>query len=131
MNIPRLNLPRVVIVGGGFAGITVAKRLKESRVQVIMIDKNNYHTFQPLLYQVATSGLEPDSIAYPIRKIFNEYENFHFRIASVQRIIPDTNTLVTNKGEINYDYLVLTTGAQTNYFGLDDVKKIKHAYENH
>ncbi|MCZ6521879.1 MAG: NAD(P)/FAD-dependent oxidoreductase [Bacteroidetes bacterium] len=124
MNIPRLNLPRVVIVGGRFAGLIVAKRLKKSRLQVIMIDKNNYHTFQPLLYQVATSGLEPDSITYPIRKIFNEYENFHFRIASVQRIIPDKNTLVTNKGEINYDYLVLTTGAQTNYFGLDDVKKL-------
>ncbi len=78
MNIPTSNVPRVVIVGGGFGGLQLAKSLSGQKFQVVMLDKNNYHTFQPLLYQVASAGLEPDSIAYPIRKIFSSHQNFFF-----------------------------------------------------
>ena len=73
MNLPRSNKSRIVIIGGGFAGMNLAKNLRNSGYQIVLIDKNNFHTFQPLLYKVATAGLEPDSIAYPLRKIFNNY----------------------------------------------------------
>ena len=91
MNIPDLKIPRVVIVGCGFGGLQLAKSLRKARVQIVMFDTNNYHTFQPLLYQVATSGLEPDSIAYPIRKIFKKQKNFLFRWGKVENIIPEKN----------------------------------------
>ncbi|MFK7908124.1 MAG: FAD-dependent oxidoreductase, partial [Chitinophagales bacterium] len=84
--LPQTNNPRIVIIGGGFGGIELAKKLRKQEVQIVMIDKNNFHTFQPLLYQVATAGLEPDSIAYPLRKIFKRQENFHFRMAEAQQI---------------------------------------------
>lgn len=87
MNIPRSNFPRVVIIGGGFAGISLAKKLANRDVQVVLLDRHNYHTFQPLLYQVSTGGLEPDSIAYPIRKILKDFPNFFFRLAMVQRVV--------------------------------------------
>ncbi len=86
MNIPQSNLPRIVIIGGGFAGIALAKKLKNQKVQVVLIDKHNYHTFQPLLYQVATGGLEAGSIAYPIRKIIQEFNDFYFRLGRVNEI---------------------------------------------
>ncbi len=89
MNIPHSDKNRIVIIGGGFAGISLAKKLKNLEVQLVMIDKHNYHTFQPLLYQVSTSGLEPDSIAYPLRKVLNNLNDFHF---SGQRL----NTLTLN-----------------------------------
>lgn len=84
MNLPYSKHPRLVIVGGGFAGISLARNLINQPLQVVMVDRRNYHTFQPLLYQVSTSGLEPDSIAYPIRKIFNKSENVFFKLAEVQ-----------------------------------------------
>ncbi|MCB0435832.1 MAG: FAD-dependent oxidoreductase, partial [Mangrovimonas sp.] len=83
MNIPQTSFPRIVIIGGGFAGISLAKKLAKQEVQVVLLDKHNYHTFQPLLYQVSTGGLEPDSIAYPIRKIVKNFPNFFFRLANV------------------------------------------------
>ena len=86
MNIPVSKHPRIVIVGGGFAGIALARKLRNQPVQVVLIDKHNYHTFQPLLYQVATGGLEAGSIAYPIRKIVQEYKDFYFRLARVNEI---------------------------------------------
>ena len=86
MNIPNATLPRIVIIGGGFAGIALAKKLKNKKVQVVLLDKHNYHTFQPLLYQVATGGLEAGSIAYPIRKVIQEYDEFYFRLTNVQEI---------------------------------------------
>ena len=86
MNIPNTTKPRIVIIGGGFAGIAIAKKLRNKNVQVVLIDKHNYHTFQPLLYQVATGGLEAGSIAYPIRKVFQEYKDFYFRLTSVAEI---------------------------------------------
>ncbi|MEN7546801.1 NAD(P)/FAD-dependent oxidoreductase [Rapidithrix thailandica] len=123
IDVPELNIPRVVIVGGGFAGIELIKGLRNKDVQVVLLDRNNYHTFQPLLYQVATAGLEPDSIAYPLRKIFKEYQNFHFRLAEVERVEEDNQLIHTNIGAIKYDYLVLATGSRTNFFGLENVQE--------
>ncbi|PTQ96866.1 NADH dehydrogenase [Mucilaginibacter yixingensis] len=114
--------PRVVIIGGGFGGIQVAKSLKNAPVEVMMLDKHNYHTFQPLLYQVAMGALEGDSIAFPIRRIFGRQKNFTFHWAEVQRINPDNNTVTANIGEIKFDYLVIATGANTNYFGSKDIE---------
>ena len=86
MNIPNSTLPRVVIIGGGFAGIAVAKKLKNKKVQVVLLDKHNYHNFQPLMYQVATGGLEAGSIAYPIRKVIQENEDFSYMLTTVQEM---------------------------------------------
>ncbi|MBC7745884.1 MAG: NAD(P)/FAD-dependent oxidoreductase [Flavobacterium sp.] len=122
-SIPESAFPRVVIVGGGFGGIELAKRLKKQDVQVLMLDRHNYHTFQPLLYQVATGGLEADSIAFPLRKIFKGYPNFTFRITEVLRVDPQLKTLETTIGDIKYDYLVIATGSDTNFFGQ---KKMEH-----
>jgi NADH dehydrogenase len=115
--------PRVVIIGGGFGGIELAKHLKDKSVEVLMVDKNNYHTFQPMLYQVAMGDIEADSIAFPIRKIFTGQKNFTFRMATVERINPEKNSISTNIGEIPYDYCVIATGSDTNYFGNDELKK--------
>lgn len=123
LNIPKTNNQRVIIIGGGFAGLNLAKHLKNKAFQVVMIDKHNYHTFQPLLYQVATAGLEPDSIAYPIRNIFKNYPNFYFRMAKAEKIDAAKKVLQTNIGEIAYDKLVIATGSETNYFGMKDVEQ--------
>ena len=123
MNIPDIDLPRVVIIGGGFAGLKLARKLNKKQYQVVLIDKNNYHTFQPLLYQVASSGLEPDSIAYPIRRTFQNKQNFHFRLTEVININSDTLTIETTTGALSYDKLVIATGATTNFFGMDNVAK--------
>lgn len=123
MNIPHANIPRIVIIGGGFGGLQLAKTLKNKRFQLVLLDQNNFHTFQPLLYQVATAGLEPDSIAYPIRKIFKEQDNFYFRMAEVNRVDTAQKIIYTNIGELSYDYLVLATGSNTNFFGMKDVEK--------
>ena len=123
MNIPHSTLSRVIIIGGGFAGIALAKALKKQAVQVVLIDKNNYHTFQPLLYQVATGGLEDGSIAYPLRKVIQEYENFYFRLTNVQEIDTKNQKVITEIGELEYDYLVMATGAKTNYFGNKEIER--------
>ncbi|WP_299756438.1 NAD(P)/FAD-dependent oxidoreductase [uncultured Pontibacter sp.] len=125
LNIPDTTKPRVVIIGGGFGGINLAKKLSGKDFQVIMFDKQNYHGFWPLLYQVATAGLEPDSIAEPLRKIFgaDDYEDFHFRLVKVIGINPESRTIATLIGDINYDYLVIATGTKPNYFGNDQIKK--------
>lgn len=122
MNIPRSSFPRIVIIGGGFAGISLAKRLRNKKVQVVLLDKHNYHNFQPLMYQVATGGLEPDSIAYPIRKIVQEYKDFYFRLAEVRDIDPENNIIYADIGDIKYDYLVIATGSKTNYFGNKEIE---------
>lgn len=124
VNVPENNMPRVVVIGGGFGGVTLAEKLKNEPIQVVMFDKNNYHTFQPLLYQVATGGLEPDSIAFPIRKWFKGHKNFHFRMAEVQRIDVKDKVVYTSIGEITFDYLVVATGSRTNFFGMDEIERM-------
>ncbi|MDY2586005.1 NAD(P)/FAD-dependent oxidoreductase [Winogradskyella aquimaris] len=119
--LPDSSLPRVVIIGGGFAGLALVEKLKHKEVQVVLFDKNNFHQFQPLFYQVATSALEPDSIVFPFRKQFKGYKNVVFRLAEVEEIQPSSNTLITSKGKVHYDYLVLATGTTTNFFGMDSV----------
>ncbi|QWX83980.1 NAD(P)/FAD-dependent oxidoreductase [Cellulophaga sp. HaHaR_3_176] len=121
MNLPNTNQKRIVIIGGGFAGISVAKKLKNLDAQIVMIDRHNYHTFQPLLYQVSTSGLEPDSIAYPIRKVLKELDNFFFRLAEVEKIDPKKQEIITSIGALSYDYLVMATGTKTNYFNNENI----------
>ncbi len=123
MNIPQTSFPRVVIIGGGFAGLEIARGLEKQEIQVVLIDKHNYHTFQPLLYQVATGGLEPDSIAFPLRKRFNDKENFYFRLAEVTQIKPEQHTIDTTIGELTYDELVIATGSTTNFFGNKNIQK--------
>ena len=123
MNIPRSNCPRIVIIGGGFGGISLAQKLSKKEVQVVLLDKNNYHTFQPLLYQVSTGGLEPDSIAYPLRKVLIGYDNFFFRLAEVNEIQAEKKILSTTIGNLSYDYLVVATGSVTNFFGNDALEK--------
>ncbi|MBN4084719.1 NAD(P)/FAD-dependent oxidoreductase [Flavobacteriaceae bacterium AH-315-B10] len=122
MNIPSTSFPRIVIIGGGFAGVSLVKSLANKNVQVVLLDKHNYHTFQPLLYQVSTAGLEPDSIAYPFRKIIKKNKNSFFRLAEIQEINPNTNEVITNIGNLNYDYLVIATGTKTNFFGNKSVE---------
>jgi NADH dehydrogenase len=123
MNIPDINLKRVVIIGGGFGGLRLAKKLSTQNFQVVLLDKHNYHAFQPLLYQVATAGLEPDSIAHAIRQIFAKKQNFYFRIAQVQHIDPATQIISSNIGDLHYDYLVIATGSSTNYYGNKNIEK--------
>ncbi len=116
------NIPKVIIIGGGFGGIQISKKLKNKAVEVLMLDRHNYHTFQPLLYQVATGGLEPDSIAFPLRKVFKGQSNFTFRVADVSEIITSENKVITDIGEFTYDYLVLATGSETNFFGQKEIE---------
>nr|WP_294776566.1 NAD(P)/FAD-dependent oxidoreductase [uncultured Flavobacterium sp.] len=123
MNIPASNKPRVVIIGGGFAGIALAKKLRNKNVQVVLLDKHNYHTFQPLLYQVATGGLEAGSIAYPIRKVIQEYRDFYFRLTSVKEIDTKEQKVISEIGDLHYDYLVIATGSKTNYFGNKEIER--------
>ncbi|MFD2566238.1 NAD(P)/FAD-dependent oxidoreductase [Pseudotenacibaculum haliotis] len=123
MNIPQTSFPRVVIIGGGFAGLAVAKGLQKQELQVVLLDKHNYHTFQPLLYQVATGGLEPDSIAFPLRKTINNLENYFFRLTEVTNINSETNTVETTIGNLEYDYLVIATGSKTNFFGNKNIEE--------
>lgn len=117
MNIPTIDLPRVVVIGAGFAGLKLARQINSNHYQVVLVDKNNYHTFQPLLYQVASAGLEPDSIAYPIRKILRRKPNTYYRMAEVEGVELNQKLVNTNIGKIKYDYLVIATGAGNNFFG--------------
>jgi len=127
MNIPQSSKKRVVIIGGGFAGISLAKKLKKnpetSGLQVVLLDKHNYHTFQPLLYQVATGGLEAGSIAYPIRKVMQDCEDFYFRLTSVKEIDTVHQKVLSEIGDLHYDYLVIATGSKTNYFGNKEIER--------
>jgi NADH dehydrogenase len=123
MNIPHIDLPRIVVIGCGFAGLNLVKTIRSKDYQVVLFDKNNYHTFQPLMYQVASAGLEPDSIVYPIRKVFNRKKNFHFRMATVHQIDSDNQLVYTSIGSIDYDFLVMATGADSNFFGMENIQK--------
>ena len=117
LEIPTSDKPRLVIIGGGFAGIQLVKSLKNSNYQIVLLDRHNYHTFQPLLYQVATAGLEPDSIAGALRQLFEKHKDFYFRMARVTGIDPEKKCIKTLVGELSYDLLVIANGSKTNYFG--------------
>jgi len=114
--------PKVVIIGAGFGGIALAKAFKNKKVDVLLIDKNNYHNFQPLMYQIATGGLEPYSIAYPVRRIFRGYKNIRFRMAEVNSVDTKSKQIISSTGSFPYDYLILATGSQTNYFNFEPIK---------
>ncbi len=116
LKIPSTGQKRLVIIGGGFGGIEIAKKLKNQPLQIVMLDKHNYHCFQPLLYQVATGGLEPGSIAYPLRKFMQDIPNGIFRLAEVRNIDAVNQKIHTDIGDLNYDYLVIATGSTTNFF---------------
>lgn len=123
-NIRNTGKKRVVIVGGGFAGLELAKRVLKKNFQVVVIDKNNYHQFQPLFYQVATAGLEPSSISFPLRKVFHRRSgDIHFRMAQMQKVHPDKQFVETDIGALSYDYLVIATGVSTNYFGMENIRE--------
>jgi NADH dehydrogenase len=121
INIPESDKKRVVIVGGGFAGLTLAQKLIRSDYQVVLIDKNNYHQFQPLFYQVAMAGLEPSSIVFPLRKAFQKNKDVYIRVAEVKSVDTQNKFLNTSVGICNYDYLVLAIGADTNFFGNEEI----------
>jgi len=123
LNIPDTRLKRIVIAGGGFAGLKLASRLNGKPFQVILIDRNNFHQFQPLFYQVATAGLEPSAISFPLRKIFQHSENILIRVTEILNINLESNKITTTLGELDYDYLVLATGADTNFFGMDRITR--------
>ena len=118
-------IPRkVVVVGGGFAGINIIKRLcRDQRFQVTLVDINNYHFFPPLLYQVATAFIEPSNISYPFRRMFQKKKNLRFHMGELLRVNPGNNTIETDTGTLNYDYLVLSVGTRSNYFGMDNVQR--------
>ncbi|MCB0521038.1 MAG: NAD(P)/FAD-dependent oxidoreductase [Lewinellaceae bacterium] len=122
-NIPDTRQQRIVIVGGGFAGLKLAQSLRKSNYQIVLVDKNNYHQFQPLFYQVATAGLEPSAISFPLRKIFQEQPNVHFRVASLENVDADNQTITTDIGQLHYDFLVLAIGARTNFFGNQNLRR--------
>jgi NADH dehydrogenase len=123
-NIPQTDKKRIVVVGAGFAGLEIAQRLsKRSDVQIVLLDKNNYHQFQPLFYQVAMAGLEPSSISFPLRKIFQSCKNVHIRVTDVHSIHAEQQSIQTGLGIIRYDELVIATGADTNYYGMKDIEE--------
>jgi NADH dehydrogenase len=117
------NIPHLVIIGGGFAGLELIKKLNKKSIKVTVLDKNNYFNFQPLMYQVASGGLGPDAIAYPLRKIIGGMPNISFRMAEVLEIKTQSQELITNIGNYTYDYLCIATGAQTNFFGNTELEK--------
>ena len=122
-NLPKNGKERIVIVGGGFAGLKLARLLAASKYQVVLIDKRNFHQFQPLFYQVATSGIEPSSISFPIRKVFHKHANLHFRNTELLEVNAAESKVETTSGTIPYHYLVLATGVNTNYFGNTNIQE--------
>ena len=116
---------KIIIVGAGFAGLQLARKLNNKEdVEVLLIDKNNYHQFQPLFYQVATAGLDASNISFPLRKVFHDSKNVSIRLAELQTVNAVSNTITTDIGTLYYDILVLATGADTNFFGNENLKKL-------
>lgn len=136
LNVPDTGKPRVVIIGGGFGGINLLKRLNSNDFQIVLFDRYNYHTFQPLLYQVATAGLEPDSVAGPLRKLIRKKSDFFFRMLTVHRVDPEQRIVETSAGSLSYQYLVIATGSKINFFSNESIaanafplKQITHALD--
>ncbi len=122
-NLPKSDKKRVVVVGGGFGGLRLCRKLSHSGFQVVLVDRNNYHQFPPLIYQIASAGIEPSSISFPFRKIFQKRRDFFFRMAEVRSIFPEHKIIQTSIGKVRYDYLVLAAGTTTNFFGNKNVEE--------
>ena len=114
---------KIIIIGAGFGGLSIAKSFKNKAVEVLLIDQNNYHNFQPLMYQIATGGLEPYSIAYPVRRIFRDYRNVTFRMAKVKSVDTAKKRIKTTIGLLEYDFLIIATGSKNNFFNFESIKK--------
>lgn len=123
INIQRNQKKRVVIVGGGLGGLRLAEDLYGSGMQVVLIDKNNFHQFPPLIYQIASAGIDPSSISFPFRQIFRKRKDFYFRMAEARMVDTEKKILQTSIGKIDYDYLVLAAGATTNFFGNKNIEE--------
>ena len=123
VNIPETAKKRIVIIGAGFGGLKIAKKLVGSGYQIVLIDKNNYHQFQPLFYQVASSGIEPSSILFPLRKIFQKRKDVYIRVAEVYSVDPEKKELHTSLDTVWYDYLVIATGVNSNFFGMKNMEQ--------
>lgn len=123
INIPKADTKRIVIVGGGFGGVALARKVCKEDYQVVLIDKNNYHQFQPLFYQVAMAGLEPSAISFPFRKLFQKRKNVFIRVAELLKVNSKGQYIETSLGKLDYDYLILSTGVSTNYFGNEEIAK--------
>lgn len=126
LNIPESDLPRIIIVGAGFGGLTLARKLRNQAYQVILLDRQNYHQFQPLFYQVAMAGLEPSAISFPLRKTFQNSDNVFIRVCTLESVDRVNKKVVTSQGNLDYDALVIATGAVTNFFGNSEIEK--HAF---
>ncbi len=122
LNLPDTDLPRIIVIGAGFAGLTFAKKMANKPYQIVVFDKNNFHQFQPLFYQVAMAGLEPSSISFPLRKTFQKAKNVFIRVAEMESVDTENKLICTDQGNVSYDYLVIATGAVTNYFGNEKIK---------
>jgi NADH dehydrogenase len=122
-NIPEPKYKRILIIGGGFAGLKLTRKLSKTKYQVVLIDRNNYHQFQPLFYQVATADLEPSAISFPFRRVFQKKQNVHFRMANLKEVDTQKKLIKTNIGELHYDYLMICTGADTNFFGMENIRQ--------
>ena len=121
VNIQRNEKKRIVIVGGGFGGLRLATELRNSGMQVVLVDRNNYHQFPPLIYQVASAGIEPGQISFPFRKIFRGKDDFYFRMAEVRAVFPEKKIIQTSIGKMEYDYLVFAAGTTSNFFGNSNI----------
>jgi NADH:ubiquinone reductase (H+-translocating) len=118
------NAKKIIVVGGGFAGLELVKRLGNSAdYQIILVDGNNYNFFPPLIYQVSTGFMEPSAISYPFRKILRKFKNARFRLGSLEKVVPEENKIILSNGELEYDILVMATGTETNYFGNENIEK--------
>ncbi|KAA6321885.1 NADH dehydrogenase, partial [termite gut metagenome] len=130
INIPQTEKKRVIIVGGGFGGLKLARKLENSNFQVVLIDKNNYHQFLPLIYQVASSGMESSSISFPFRKIVQSKKNFFFRLAEIRAVFPERKIIQTSIGKVSYDYLVFAAGTTSNFFGNKHIEEVAIPMKN-
>lgn len=129
-NIPKTDKKRVVIVGGGFGGLKLVNELRNSGFQVVLIDKNNYHQFLPLIYQVASAGMEPASIAFPYRNIYRKKKDVIFRKAEVRAIAPEKNLIQTSIGKLEYDYIIFAAGTKSNFFGNKNIEEYAMPMKN-
>ena len=118
-----MNCKKIVILGAGFAGLQVARRIKSTNCEITLIDQYNFHQFQPLFYQVATARLEPSAISFPLRKVFQRKKNVHVRIAKIELVDTVKQLVITDDGNFEYDYLVIATGCISNFFGNKNIEQ--------